>query len=534
MKRRFWLVTLLVGVGALLVGAGVASTAPPKKCPKGKIARVANGKRTCVPAKAYRQRVTPLTPAASQFQRALAASPIKLQQKNGKVVAGVMRPKLAAATLAAFSVAEAELRAAIGAKALQSVNRTMQVAADSPPVVTRSPDGSVSGSLSRTVEAGGQSATMTIGLTGHPPAGAAKDGTIDVEVGLAVDGGKGSVKSTAFRIKGIGFAPRQTCPDSKGFVTINDGFSGGTNNSETFGSSAVKLGTVREGIAVTGKVTGRAKIGSDGKFAPFPISVTATLDYSRSAQALAFLQSRQRAVASGTLTGTLNPATGQLSGASIASKVRTSGFDGPQAAVDAAFRTVIEKMLNDQAGSAMKILQKVEENVANGLCDGSYAITVTIDTDAVFATNDATGTLRANVTATPTGGAKPAKVFDGAVEASYSGVVFTSKTPGCSYANEPPGQGTLTFHLEATPADTIHVTWQASNTLDAKGTVTCPGPPQSVVPGQAGPSLVLPTPEAFDLPLDGGNQPIAGGFAAADGHWVHSGTISITRTPPPK
>lgn len=530
MKRRVVLAGLIAGVGGLLIGAGLAATVPPKKCPTGKVARVANGKRTCVAARAYRERASVLTPMAAQVQRVLSASPIKLRQKNGTIVSGVMRPKLTAATVTAFTTAEAELRAAMRASALTGIARTHNVAADPPPSVTHNPDGSVSGSISKTFAADGQSATLSLGMTGHPPAGAAKDGTMDLEIGVAVDAGQGSVKSVTFRIKDIGFAPRQTCPDSKGFVTINDGFSGGSNNSETFGSSKVKLGTIREAVSVTGKVSGHAKIGPDGKFKPFPISVSATLDYSRSAQALAFLQSRQRAVASGTLTGTLDPSTGQLSGASISTKVRTSGFDGPQATADAAFRKVIEKMLNDKAGDAMKILQKVEQNVASGLCDGSYAITVNIDTDATFATHSATGTVRADATALATG-PKPAKTFDGSVDASYTGVVFTSNT-SCSYANEPAGHGPLTFHLEITPADTVHVTWDVASTLTTTATVTCP--PAASIPGQPGPSLLAPAPASFDLPIDGGSQTIAGGFSTGGFGWVHSGTISLTRTPPPK
>ena len=532
MRRRLGWVCALVGMGVLLAGVGPASTAVPKKCAKGKIARVANGKKVCVAAKVYRQRVTRLTPGASALQRALTAGPAKLRKKNGRVVADVIRPKLVAAAVTAYTAAEAELTVAVRAAMGQTANARLHGTVDGPPVINRSPDGSVSGSISKTVAIGGQSLTMNVGLTGHPPGPAGGDGTIDIEVGAALDDGAGTTTGRSFRIKDINFKHRQTCPDATGAVQIDERFEGGTTGSTTFGSTRVKLGTVREAVTVAIKVTGRAQMGSDGTFRSVPLTVTVNSDYSRSAQVLAFLQARTRGVTSGTLTGSLNPATGLLTGATITTNVRTSGFAGTTTEADAKFRAMIEKMLNDETGRVLKSLKEIEANVRAGRCDDSYEVTLAIQTDATFATHDATGTLGATLIATATRtGAARATVFDGTATTGYQGVVFTSKIPPCTFANDPATQGTLTFHLTITPTGTLHVKWDGSAGLDAKATVQCPNAPP--IAGEAGPSLISPSPMEFDLPIDGGQQTVAGGLTDAAGGWVHSGTITVTRRPPP-
>jgi len=278
------------------------------------------------------------------------------------------------------------------------------------------------------------------------------------------------------------------------------------------------------------KSTGQARIGPDGTSKPFPLTVTASLDYSRSAGVLAFFQSRTRAVASGTLTGTMDPATGLLTGATITTNVRTSGFEGTTAAADKAFRATIEKLLNEEAGRSLKELKEIQKNVREGLCGDRYLINLVVFTDGTFATHNASGTLRATLTATgvKTGNVPPT-VFNGTTTASYQDVTFTSKIP-CTFAAEPAIPGNITFKLSITPAGRLHVTWDGSATLDAKATVQCPDSPPTT--GMVGPSLLGPSPMAFDLPVDGGQQAVDGGFTSADGGWIHSGLITIEHKRP--
>lgn len=527
MRRRSRWMCALVGLAALLASMGPASSAVPTKCPKGKIVRVTNGKKACVAAKAYRQRVTKLTPGASALRRTLTGYPVKLRQKNGRVVADVIRPRLVAATESAYAAAEAELTPAV--RAAMGQTASARATADGPPSITRNADGSVSGSITKTVAVDGQAVTMKLGLTGHPnPAG---EGTIDIEVGLAVDDGAGTTTGRSFRLKDIISKPRKPCPTATGAAQVDGRWEGGTTASTKFGSERVHLGTVRQGQTVAVKSTGQAQIGPDGTSKPFPLTVTASFDYSRNADVLGFFQSRTRAVASGTLTGTMDPATGLLTGATITTNVRTSGFEGTTAAADKAFRDVLEKMLNDEAGRSLKALKEIEANVRKGLCGNRYLIKLVVFTDATFATHNASGSLRATLTATgiKTGNAPPT-VFDGTTTASYRDVTFTSKIPPCTYAVEPTIPGNIIFNLSITPAGLLHVTWEGSATLDAKAAVQCPD--SAPIGGQPGPSLIAPSPMEFDLPIDGGTQAVDGGFTDGGDGWVHSGQITIERQRP--
>jgi hypothetical protein len=112
-------------------------------------------------------------------------------------------------------------------------------------------------------------------------------------------------------------------------------------------------------------------------------------------------------------------------------------------------------------------------------------------------------------------------------------VTFTSKLLGCHYVVEPSVPGIVTFTLTVTSGGLLHVVWTTTPLLQGTATVVCPDPDASTsIPGQTGPNLVAPTPIEFDLPVDGGRQPVGGGFQSGGDGWVHSGTITITRRPP--
>jgi hypothetical protein len=91
-------------------------------------------------------------------------------------------------------------------------------------------------------------------------------------------------------------------------------------------------------------------------------------------------------------------------------------------------------------------------------------------------------------------------------------------------------QGILIFDLVITPDGRLHVTWAGSATLQATASVPCPDAP--AIPGQVGPSLLAPSPIEFELPVDGGQQAVSGGFTSGSDGRIHSGTITIARRPP--
>ena len=182
-------------------------------------------------------------------------------------------------------------------------------------------------------------------------------------------------------------------------------------------------------------------------------------------------------------------------------------------------------------GDWLEAESQTARRLLDQICGGSYDINVALRTDATFATHDASGTLNATLTANGSPTAKaPPSVFTGTTTASYQNVIFISKISPCTYANDPTVPGNLSFDLAITQAGRLHVSWAGSATLDAKASVLCPE--TSPIAGQVGPSLLAPSPIAFELPVDGGQQAVAGGFTAGGDGLVHSGTITITRRPP--
>lgn len=179
--------------------------------------------------------------------------------------------------------------------------------------------------------------------------------------------------------------------------------------------------------------------------------------------------------------------------------------------------------LEAEAQTAARLLDQI--------CGGSYGINVALHTDGTFATHNASGALNATLTATgSTTGKTPARSFAGATAASYQDVTFTSKIAPCTYATEPAVPGSISFNLSITPAGRLHVAWDGSATLQATASVLCPDAPP--IPGQVGPSLIAPSPLDFELPVDGGQQAVGGGFVSGGDGWIHSGMITIRRRPP--
>lgn len=181
-------------------------------------------------------------------------------------------------------------------------------------------------------------------------------------------------------------------------------------------------------------------------------------------------------------------------------------------------------------GDWIEAASQTAARLVDQMCGGTYDINVNLRTDGTFATHTASGTLNATLTATGAGtGRTPQSTFTGAAAAGYEGVTFTS-TIGCAYVNVLAPQGLLAFDLSITPAGRLRVSWEGTAALQASASVQCPDAP--AIPGQVGPSLIAPTPVRFELPAEGGRQPVAGGFTSAGDGWTHSGTITVTRLPP--
>jgi hypothetical protein len=160
----------------------------------------------------------------------------------------------------------------------------------------------------------------------------------------------------------------------------------------------------------------------------------------------------------------------------------------------------------------------------------NYTVTLNINGRGTFATHDASGQLAVSVTPSAAGPGH----WTGTVPAGWSSLVFTSKTE-CPYVS-PVSGGTFTVDLQLTPAGPLLVTWST----DAAGgmataSVDCPpeGDPPSdppPIPGQAGVALIGVVPMTFELPAEGGSQPITGGFSDGGDGFFNDGILTVVRT----
>ena len=158
----------------------------------------------------------------------------------------------------------------------------------------------------------------------------------------------------------------------------------------------------------------------------------------------------------------------------------------------------------------------------------AYRVSMVVNGQGLFATHDATGQFSVEVTPAAAGAGK----WSGAVPAAWTSLVFTSKTE-CPYV-DPVSGGTYTVDLALTEAGALGVTW----TVDAGGSmstasVDCPpsdeyDPPP--IPGQPGPALAGAGPTTFELPAEGGSQPITGGFQDGGSGFFNDGVLTVTRT----
>lgn len=516
--RRVSFLAILVGIALALVGTGgepSSAVAAKKKCGKAKVTRVINGKRLCVPAARFRQRAKPPPSLGeSAVRQVVGGGPITVRLKNGTRPRPPRPKALVNAISTKYAVAELRLRTSLQEALTSTANARSHEIGFTGGTVTRSADGS---SARGTIGFGGVAAGSVV--SGTLEIGANASGKMDIGFDLTVTDKTGASKSSGITGRDL-LKREQECPGSDGRVTIDGGHDVSTRSSETFGSKRVRLGGVREATTSTARSRAAVGFGPDGKAQPFAVTVSATYDRSFSGTALAFFGARTRAVGSGTLTGTLDPATGKISGATVTTKVRTSGMSQGQAAADAEMRALMEKMLNDELGRVLEKVRNAEKN-----CGGPYEVTLAVRTDSNFATHSASGTLNAGLTATKSGPG----TFSGTTPVAYANVNFSSKTD-CSYTNTVIVPSTFRATITVMPTGSLKVTWIAgdgSAGLSTSASVQCPEAPP--IPGQVGPQLMQPAPTDFELPLSGGEKRIGGGFQSGGDGWTHDGTITVKR-----
>lgn len=175
---------------------------------------------------------------------------------------------------------------------------------------------------------------------------------------------------------------------------------------------------------------------------------------------------------------------------------------------------------------------QIADRLLTQICGARYDVALSVRTDARFASHIAAGTISALLTATgaPPRPGVPPITFTASGPLAYENLSFIP-TNECALSAPVANPGGWSVTLQVTPAGRLRVTWnpEAGGVPTGTATVTCPTMPPVPVPGFPGPSLVNPSPVTFELPIDGGEQAIAGGIQSGAQGWTHSGTITIRR-----
>lgn len=184
------------------------------------------------------------------------------------------------------------------------------------------------------------------------------------------------------------------------------------------------------------------------------------------------------------------------------------------------------------AKSSWKVvaLSKVGKKTVSGDLDGEmgpYRVVLDDHETGHFATNDATGHLTGTLMPAAVAGSDPQR-WTASGPVSWAELTSTSKTD-CFY-NNPVSGGIWTATISAAANDKIHVELDFTAETLVTWTVNCP--PGAAIPGQAGVSPVGMTPRSFDLPAEGGTQPLSGSVAFDGDGFFTNGTLTVTPVTP--
>lgn len=381
MQRRTTAAVLTVVAVGVLAGAGDAPAAKrkAKPCAAGKIAQTVNGKRRCVPASRFRVRATtPESEATGVARRMLARiAPVRARrprQAPRPIPAALQR--LAVTGFAAFeqqllalargpgasSAAANRVTSTAGRSALPAPRA--RAAADAAPTVSTNGDGSVTARGSKTFTSGGSSLKLDLGVT------AQRDGTWGLDVGFTYDDAQNQGTNTTLRfaMKQLG-DPNPSCPSPTGVVKLGDVYSGTVNKEERYGSDRVKLGTIRWAAKLDSKVTATAQMSTDATLQPFAFTISSTYEFNYGLQGLAFFRRQASAKATASMSGTIDPATGTITGGEVTSttQARDDNAEGV-AGLRTTAQSAAEKSVREASARMLREAKRVEEAARSGAC----------------------------------------------------------------------------------------------------------------------------------------------------------------------
>lgn len=356
---------LVAVAGAIAVGGGDAAV---KKCKPTQVALTVAGKRTCVPRATFRPTAAPVSEAAA-FVRDALSRPTSVTRKRDKRRV-VLRPAPAALTrLATAKTAELEAAARVAVQAALTAKTNARARTHGAPgvTITNNANGSVTGSATESFSSGGNTASITLEVTGRIADGAV---AIDFGVGVTTQSAEGLITTVGVTAKDFTSSSTASCPTADGAIRLDDKWDVTVRKSDTARQGNTTLGTVRTGGASKGKVTATARMSPDAKLTPFPFAITQTLDVAVSTQILGFVSTQTRTVATGSLSGTIDPSSGQIAGGAAKVNVVFTGPGDAASVVRAkvSARIEMEKSLRETAGRLLKSAQAVEKRARDGEC----------------------------------------------------------------------------------------------------------------------------------------------------------------------
>ena len=390
--RRFPIalgITALAAVPILAVAA--RTTTPPvvssakNGCPAGRLAQLQSGKRSCVAAARLSASRRP-APLLGAFMKGVLSRPVPPPPRPNARLLKPVSPRLIKRIGAAVDynqagfIAEAtdalktgatENAAAPGSVTVTRPGVTIVApgvgSATYTPSVTRRSDGSVGGRLE-------QSFSKVDGTSGHlDQSFEARRAGEGVAFGAGLDvllkEADGSSTGGSSELSDLSAAPSPSCPEVDGSFRFDKKLRLRWNSVRKYGSERARLGVVREAETLEVSMSATPRLDGEARLQPFAFKVGFETDHVWTGQSLAFSGYSRRYVGSGSLSGTMDPTTGTVTGGSLVNDSRAPGFSSKDAAeLRTAVRSAVVQGLKDQEGRLLADARTVETRARTGGC----------------------------------------------------------------------------------------------------------------------------------------------------------------------
>lgn len=231
-------------------------------------------------------------------------------------------------------------------------------------------EGTVTGSISGTVELDG-GATLDVEVTvGGTIGGASGAGNLSFEVGGTVnEKGKSSSRKTKLNLDQS--AKRDTCPDAGGRIEYSAPYSGESSSTDSYKAGPITYGTISRRVAAKTRVRSiQTTMKDDATLPKIRFEVMSDLDMKQQAKVIGIRIQNVSVAAKATATGSLDARSGAIDpGMRLDVNITVKGFSGRDAA---AMKATLQRTLEDQVktllGELAQHMRTVEDSARGGKC----------------------------------------------------------------------------------------------------------------------------------------------------------------------